>query len=195
MLEGKLAVIFSVIIIPHASVHRPRRWRALRPVRYIFWMLLKENCDTTCSPVSNTPVSSYDGVTSICRFFIVSLAWKVITVFFCFVGLMLGTHGLEQWGFFSVPHLFWHGTFVYNVRLRGPVTLTLIAERLAAELSLPVFTTSSVRLGFEHPTFRMRGEHYEPWPLRHGREVCLHKEWDTYGMRCIGFGFVFWIFL
>ena len=66
VLEGKLAVIFSVIIIPHASVHRPRRWRALRPVRYIFWMLLKENCDTTCSPVSNTPVSSYDGVISVC---------------------------------------------------------------------------------------------------------------------------------
>ena len=102
---------------------------------------------------------------------------------------------IKQWGFFSVPHLFWHGTFVYNVRLRGPVTLTPISERLAAELSLPVFTTSSVRLGFEHPTFRMRGEHYEPWPLRHGREVCLHKEWDTYGMRCIGFGFVFWFFL
>ena len=105
---------------------------------------------------------------------------------------MLGTHGLEQWGFFSVPHLLWYGTSVYNCRHRGPVTLTPIAERLAAELLLPVFTTSSVRLGFEHPTFRMRGERFDPWSLRHCREVCLRKQWDTYGMRCLGF---FWFFL
>ena len=46
---------------------------------------------------------------------------------------------IEQWGFYSVAHLLWHGTFVYNGHLRGPVTLTLIAERLAVGLSLPVF--------------------------------------------------------
>ena len=54
---------------------------------------------------------------------------------------MLGTHGHEQWGFFSVPHLLWHGASVFNGHLRGPVTLTPIAERSAVELSLPVFTT------------------------------------------------------
>ena len=32
-------------------------------------------------------------------------------------------------------------TSVYNGHLRGPVTLTAIAERLAVELSLPVLTT------------------------------------------------------
>ena len=48
---------------------------------------------------------------------------------------------IEQWGFFCVPHLLWHGASVYNGHLRGPVTLTPIAERLAVELSLPVFTT------------------------------------------------------
>ena len=26
---------------------------------------------------------------------------------------------IEQWGFFSVPHLLWHGTFVYNDHHRG----------------------------------------------------------------------------
>ena len=46
---------------------------------------------------------------------------------------------IEQWGFFSVSHLLWHGTSVYNVHLRGPVTLATIAERLAVELSLRVF--------------------------------------------------------
>ena len=35
---------------------------------------------------------------------------------------------IEQWEFFSVPHLLWHGTSVYNGHLLGPVTLTPIAE-------------------------------------------------------------------
>ena len=48
---------------------------------------------------------------------------------------------IEQWGFFSVPHLLWQGTSVYNGHLRGPVTLSPFAERLAVELLLPVFTT------------------------------------------------------
>ena len=52
---------------------------------------------------------------------------------------------IEQWGFFRVPHLLWHGASVYNGHLRGPVTLTPIAERLAVELSLPVFTTLNCR--------------------------------------------------
>ena len=34
---------------------------------------------------------------------------------------------------FSMPHLLWHGASVYNGHLRGPVTLTPIAERLAVE--------------------------------------------------------------
>ena len=42
---------------------------------------------------------------------------------------------IEQWGFFNVPHLIWHGASVYNSHLRGPVTLSPITERLAVELS------------------------------------------------------------
>ena len=41
---------------------------------------------------------------------------------------------IEQWGFFSVPHLLKHGSSFYNCHLRGPVTLTPNAERLAVEL-------------------------------------------------------------
>ena len=52
---------------------------------------------------------------------------------------------IDQWGFFSVSHLLWHGAYVYNGHLRGPVKLTPIAERLAVELSLPVFTTKVCR--------------------------------------------------
>ena len=67
--------------------------------------------------------------------------------------------GIEQWGFFSLPHQMWHGTSVYNGHIRGPVTLTPIAERLTVELSLPVLTTLGLsRLGFENPTLRLRDE-------------------------------------
>ena len=46
---------------------------------------------------------------------------------------------IEQWGFFSVPHLLWHGLSVYNGHLLGPKPLTSIAESLAVELSLYLF--------------------------------------------------------
>ena len=58
---------------------------------------------------------------------------------------------IEQWGFFSVPHLLWHGTTVYKGHLRGPVTLTPIAERLAVELSLPVLRLRSIAAGIRTP--------------------------------------------
>ena len=48
---------------------------------------------------------------------------------------------IDQWGFFSVPHLLWHGASVFNGRLRGPVTLAPNAEHLAMELSLPILMT------------------------------------------------------
>ena len=51
---------------------------------------------------------------------------------------------IEQWGFFSVSHLLWKGSSVYNGHLRGPVTLTPFAERLAVELSLSVIMTYNI---------------------------------------------------
>ena len=54
---------------------------------------------------------------------------------------------IEQWGFFSEPHLLWQGASVYNGHIRGPVTLTPIAERLVMELSLPVYDLGLSRLG------------------------------------------------
>ena len=66
--------------------------------------------------------------------------WRTANFEF-FLALMV----IEQWGFFSVPHLLWHRASVYNGHLRGPVTLTPIAEGLAVELSLHVFTTWGCR--------------------------------------------------
>ena len=40
---------------------------------------------------------------------------------------------------------------VYNGHLRGPVTLTPIAERFAMELSLPVLRLRSVAVGIRIP--------------------------------------------
>ena len=65
---------------------------------------------------------------------------------------------IEQWRFFSVTHLLWHGASDYNGHLQWPVTLTPIAERLAVELSPLVFTTYVSRGCYSHtPTFRLRG--------------------------------------
>ena len=52
---------------------------------------------------------------------------------------------IEQLGFFSVPYLLSHGASVYNGHLQGPVALTPIAERLAVEMSQPVFMTKVFR--------------------------------------------------
>ena len=61
--------------------------------------------------------------------------WRAENFYLC-SALMV----IEQWGFFNVPHLLWYGPTLYNGHLRGPVTLTPVADRLAVELSLPVFT-------------------------------------------------------
>ena len=98
-------------------------------------------------------------------YYFLNRSWKIFVGFFCvFVplenfSLIWRRHhcrwraakldlcatlmAIEQWGFFNVPHLLWHGASVFNGYLRGPVTLIHVpnAERLAVELSLPVFTT------------------------------------------------------
>ena len=58
---------------------------------------------------------------------------------------------IEQWGFFNVSHLLWHGLTVYNGHLRGPLTLTPIAKHWAEKLVLPVLTTWSVTTGDRTP--------------------------------------------
>ena len=52
---------------------------------------------------------------------------------------------IEQWGFFRVPHLLWHGGSVYNSHFRGHVTLIPNAERLTVELSLTVYSAKVCR--------------------------------------------------
>ena len=54
---------------------------------------------------------------------------------------------------------------VFNGHLRGPVTLTPVAERLSVELSLPFLRLSCVAAGIRTPN--LRGERSNP--LRHRR--------------------------
>ena len=79
---------------------------------------------------------------------------------------------MDKWGFFSLPHLVWHGTSAYNGNLQGPVTLTLIADRFAVELLLPVFTSKVCRsrLGIEHLT-----SHW--WGKRSNQYLLFHINW------------------
>ena len=48
--------------------------------------------------------------------------WRATFFYLCSVLI-----AIEQWGFFNVPHLLWHGPTLYNGHLRGPVTLTPVA--------------------------------------------------------------------
>ena len=52
---------------------------------------------------------------------------------------------IEQWVFFSVPHILWHWASVYNGHHLGLETFTLVAKRLVAELSLLVLKTKVCR--------------------------------------------------
>ena len=69
---------------------------------------------------------------------------------------------IEQWGFFSVSHLLWYGASFYNGHLRGPVTLTPIAERLPVELSLLVLWLRSVADGIWTPNLLLAGPTLQP---------------------------------
>ena len=93
--------------------------------------------------------ASFCGLIGCCLFRVYRLPREIFThmetsplpVKGCKFELCSALMAIEQWKLLSVAHLLWHGISVYNGHLRGPVTLTPIAEHLAVELSLPVFTT------------------------------------------------------
>ena len=56
---------------------------------------------------------------------------------------------IEQWGFFSVPHLLRHGPTLYNDHPRGPVTHTFCRVFGSGAATIPVFMTGLSRRGIE----------------------------------------------
>ena len=75
----------------------------------------------------------------------------------CEFWLMLGTYGIEQWGFLSRPLLLWNEASVYNGHLWWPVTLTPIVERLAVEHAIHVLRHRSVVAGMRWSNFPLAG--------------------------------------
>ena len=82
-------------------------------------------------------------------------------------GLQMLTYARHSWPLSSEgsltchTHCLRHGPTVYNGHLRGPVTLTPNAKRLAMELSLPVFTTWVCRHRASNPDLpHARRTHY-----------------------------------
>ena len=72
-----------------------------------------------------------------------------------------------------MPQLLRHGPTFYNGHLRGPVTLTPVAERLAVELSSPVLRIRSVVTGDRTPISRMQGERSTSTPPRWSTKIEL----------------------
>ena len=70
-----------------------------------------------------------------------------------------------HWWPFSMPHLLWHGTSIYNGHLGGHMTHTQCQAFPKGTLTTCFNDIGLSRLGFEHPTFCMRGRCSDP--LRH----------------------------
>ena len=77
-------------------------------------------------------------------------------------GLQILTNARHLWPLSSEGSLAcqtYCGASIYNGHLRGPITLTSLAERLAVELSLPVLNDLGMLwLVFNHSTSRLRCE-------------------------------------
>ena len=65
---------------------------------------------------------------------------------------------IEQWGFYSVPHLLWHGASVYMVISEDPWHSYLLPRLSSGAVTTCFNDLGLSRLGFEHPTFRLWGE-------------------------------------
>ena len=81
--------------------------------------------------------------------------------------LCLALMAIEQWGFFNMPHLLWHGPSLYNGHPRGPVTLNTYCQAFSSGAVTTCFTTSCLSwLEFVHPTFLLWGQCSNPLLLR-----------------------------
>ena len=83
--------------------------------------------------------------------------------------LFLALMTIEQRGFLSVHHLLCHESSVYNGHLQGPRTDThTYCRAFGSRAVIACFNDLGLsRLGFEHPSFRLRRELNNP--LRHRR--------------------------
>ena len=88
---------------------------------------------------------------------------------------------IEQWGFYCVPHLLWHGASVYNGHLRETRDTHTYCRAFSSGALTVCFYDRS-RLGFKHPTFRLRGECSNT--LRHRRGNVIKVD-QPVGGKCL----------
>ena len=82
----------------------------------------------------------------------------------------------EQWWFFGVPYLLWHGASVYNGHLRGAVTLTNCRTFRSGAVTIYFYDLLLSPLGFEHPYFRLLRElKFNQLPFSIGRSNKIAK--------------------
>ena len=94
---------------------------------------------------------------------------------------------IEQWGFFSMPHILWP---VNNGHLRGH---SHIFQSVLHEAAFTWFNDLGLsRVGFEHPSLRLPGEHSNR--LRHRRANRRYITNNSLIFVCIHI-YVAWIFL
>ena len=70
---------------------------------------------------------------------------------------------IEQWGFFSVPHLLWHGASVYSWSSpRTRDTHTFCITNSSGAVITCFYDIGLSRLGLQHPTFRFLDQRSTP---------------------------------
>ena len=69
---------------------------------------------------------------------------------------------IEQWGFFRVPHLLWHGASVYTGHLQGPLTLVPITERSQWSFHYLFLRLTSVAAGIRTLNLPLAGRTFKP---------------------------------
>ena len=106
----------------------------------------------------------------------VIIAGEGLKFFYLYSALM----AIEQLRFFIVPHLLWHEESVYNGHIRGPLTLTPIAERFEVELSLPFFTDYVCR-GWDSNTQPFA---CEAIALTDCATAAVQKIWNQFNLCC-----------
>ena len=169
-----------------------------------FWLISKQNIFYLCSLIPiNTILQANDACFSleaskrkirpyyiyssfVCLFFRLFVIFRPIWEFFTHMetsqllvkaanfDLCSALIAIEQWGFFSVPHLLWHGAS--SPRTRD--THTNWSAFCTGAVSTCFYDLGLSRLGFEHPTFSLRDARSNWLRHRHGLFVvntCINK--------------------
>ena len=89
-------------------------------------------------------------------------------------GLHILTYARHSWplsseGSLACHTLLWLEASIYNGHLRGPVTITYCRASGSGAVTTCFYDVGLSRLGFENPTFRLRGQRSSSLRHRHSR--------------------------